>query len=470
MRSIAANPYLLRTLVWALNSPFSYGYHIACLNQVQLALTCAKPPSSTGALSLPTCVPMSTNTFGLITSIFTIGGLLGSLVASRFMHRFGRKGAIKINASLICAGSLIMTIAWNTGLLALGRFLIGIGAGIAICVLPIYLSEVAPPKVKGSVGVFNQLSIVIGLLLAQLVGVYLSTPGTQRWRFVFLVSAALNIIQLLFSPTVSDTPSWLNAVGREQEAKAVGSKLWKDDSPTLASSTTTHPEEEGLLRNNDDEPPQSRRSETNIAPLTIPELFKLEALRKPVAAVLLAMFSQQISGINAVIFYSNDILSRVVPVESASYISLGIAVLNALMTFPAITLIERLGRRKLLFGSMLGTLVSTVALAVGLNTGTPLLSSIGILTFVGSFAIGLGPVPYVLIGELVPFYASSPLSSTALSLGWVTNFVVGVGFLPLRDWLSRPGEGERRKGEGNVFFVFAGAFALCVVILSRLYR
>jgi MFS transporter, SP family, solute carrier family 2 (facilitated glucose transporter), member 3 len=127
---------------------------------------------------------------------------------------------------------------------------------------------------------------------------------------------------------------------------------------------------------------------------------------------------------HVVIFYSTDILSRVVPPEAASYISLGIAVLNAIMTFPAIVLIQQLGRRTLLvwiqspvpspnidtllqLGSMSVVAVSLYCIAIGLNAGIVLLSSSAILVFVGSFAIGLGPVPYVLVGELVPFYVCS---------------------------------------------------------------
>ncbi|KAG8929237.1 hypothetical protein FRC01_004639 [Tulasnella sp. 417] len=481
-------PYFISTLSWVLASPFLYGFHIAALNQVQSALQCFKsvpedpsfppytPPITNG---FPVCIPMSNATFGFVTSVFTIGGLLGSLSSTHLMNKYGRKGAVKFNSAFILAGSILMTMAWNAELLIAGRFVIGIGAGIAMCVGPIFLSEIAPQKIKGSVGVMNQLSVVFGLLLAQAIGLAFSTPDTHRWRVVFLTSSVLCLVQLLLSAGVADTPNWLTAVGRETEADDVASKLWRDHSPSSQRSPrpqpdALHAEAQSLLGGADGEEDArstSSRNETTIPPLTVADLFKLEPLRKPVTAVLLAMFGQQISGINAVIFYSNAILSRVMP-GAEGYISLGIAILNVIMTFPAVYLIERLGRRSLLLGSMLAVEISLIALALGLNGGVIALSTVAILAFVGSFAIGLGPVPFVLIGELVPFYAASATSSLALSVNWITNFVVGVAFLPLRDWLSSedPTKPSGRKGEGQIFLLFAAAFAVTAVLFAKEYK
>ncbi|KAG8900222.1 hypothetical protein FRC00_013879 [Tulasnella sp. 408] len=479
-------PYFISTITWVLASPFLYGFHIAALNQVQSALQCFKtvseepsPPYITAPITdgFPVCIPMSNATFGFVTSVFTIGGLLGSLSSTHLMNKYGRKGAVKFNSGFILAGSLLMTIAWNSGLLIAGRFIIGIGAGIAMCVGPIFLSEIAPQKIKGSVGVMNQLSVVFGLLLAQAIGLAFSTPDTHRWRVVFLTSSVLCLAQLLLSAGVADTPNWLTAVGRETEADDIASKLWRDHSPGSQRSPrpqheALHAEAQSLLAEGadgeDDGRSTSSRNETTIPPLSVVDLFKLEPLRKPVTAVLLAMFGQQISGINA---GNNAILSRVMP-GAEGYISLGIAILNAIMTFPAVYLIERLGRRSLLLGSMLAVEISLIALALGLNGGVIALSTVAILAFVGSFAIGLGPVPFVLIGELVPFYAASATSSLALSVNWITNFVVGVGFLPLRDWLSSedPTKPNGRKGEGQIFFLFAGAFAVTALLFAKEYR
>jgi len=179
----------------------------------------------------------------------------------------------------------------------------------------------------------------------------------------------------------------------------------------------------------------------------------------------LAMASQQFSGINAVLYYSNAILSKSLP-DFGPYVSLGITIVNVIMTFPPIILIERMGRTKLLTISALGALVSLFAVGFGLDTGFVTLSSIAILTFVMSFAIGLGPIPFVMIPEVSPAHAVSSLSSVALSLNWIINFVVGLIFLPLRNFLSG---GDAMK-EGRVFYVFVAVLFLSTFALSRLYR
>lgn len=121
---MASNSYFISTLSWVLTSPFLYGYHIAALNQVQLAIQCATdelPLAPHVPAGMPRCIPMSNATFGFVTSVFTIGGLIGSLSSTYFMNKFGRKGAVKFNALFILAGSALMTVAWSSFLLTLGR-------------------------------------------------------------------------------------------------------------------------------------------------------------------------------------------------------------------------------------------------------------------------------------------------------------------------------------------------------------
>jgi len=175
--------------------------------------------------------------------------------------------------------------------------------------------------------------------------------------------------------------------------------------------------------------------------------------------------SQQLSGINAILYYSNNILSNVLS-ESGAYVSLGITIVNTIMTFPPIFLIDRIGRRQLLLTSVVGALASLTFTGYGLNTGMMVTSSISIVTFVMSFAVGLGPVPFVIVSEVAPPHAVSALSSVALSLNWIANFLVGLAFLPLRNKLSG---GDPAK-EGRVFYVFAGLLFLCSFVFFRGYR
>jgi len=425
---------------WALIIAFQDGYHISALNQIQAVLTC-KIPS-------PQCIPMSDSTFSLVTAIFTVGGLSGSLFANLIMDKWGRRGAHRISAILIAFGTAFMGLSNSVSSLLIGRFLIGIGCGLGLCVGPIYLAEIAPSRISGTVGVFTQLALVLGVMVTQVAGIALATPST--WRFVFLISFILSVLQILFSPMIVESPTWLFNRSRLEEHKHAVGRLWHDVAL----------EEEPLLNENEEICEASPQKS-----LTIPQVFVTKSLRKPLIIVTLAMLSQQLSGVNAVLYYSNEILAKSLP-RFGPYISLIITVINVIMTFPPIILIERLGTKRLLKISTLGVLVSLLAVGWGLNSGASVLSSVAIVTFVMSVAVGLSPIPFVMIPEVSPPYAVSSLSSVALSLNWIANFCVGLVFLPIRNFLSG---GDMLK-EGRVFYIFVVVLSLSTWYLFRMYK
>ncbi|KII88903.1 hypothetical protein PLICRDRAFT_40541 [Plicaturopsis crispa FD-325 SS-3] len=440
---------------WVLVVSFQYGFHISALNQLQAVLTCrvADPAhSDRSSYGLPTCIPMSDATFSVVTAVFTVGGLAGSLCSNLVMDRWGRKAAIRASALHTALGAGLMTVSASITPLLLGRFLVGVGAGIGICVGPIYLSEIAPESIKGNVGVLTQLGIVLGIMITQAMGLRLATP--HQWRLVLLFSTALSVAQFFVSPFAVESPAWFDRKGRPDDRKTSARRLW---GITGAATPLAHDVEDPLL--------EERRDEPRAAAVTVPQALKAPELRRPLLIVSLAMMAQQISGVNAVLYYSNDILSKSLP-DLGPYVSLGITIVNVLMTFPPILLIERMGRKQLLQISVGGALLSLVGIGLGLNTGIVTLSSIAIMTFIMSFAVGLGPIPFVMIPEVSPPHAVSALSSVALSLNWIVNFIVGLVFLPLRNLLA----GGDPYREGIVFYVFAVVLFITTFSLSRVYR
>ncbi|KAH7927725.1 general substrate transporter [Leucogyrophana mollusca] len=441
--------------LWVLTVSFQYGYHTSALNQLQAVLTCKHADEiSLPYFGLPTCIPMSDATFSVVTSMFTVGGLFGSVFANVAMDRWGRKGATRASAALTAVGAALTGLAASISPLILGRFLVGVGAGLGICIGPIYLSEIAPSKIKGNLGVLTQMAIVIGIMVTQVMGFRFATP--REWRLVLFISSALSTFQFFISPCVTESPSYLQRRGLVEEQKAVIRRIWNSE---RIGDSERHDGEEPLLSERDEVPAEHQAS------VTVPQLLSARELRRPLLTIIFAMLSQQLSGINAVLYYSNDILSKSLP-EFAAYVSLAITIVNFFMTFPPIFLIERVGRKQLLLLSVGGALLSHLAVGYGLDTGFVTLSSIAITTFVMSFAIGLGPVPFVIIPEVAPIHAVSAISSVGLSLNWIVNFVVGLIFLPLRNFLA---SGDPMK-EGRVFYVFAAVLLSSTFVLSRLYR
>ncbi|OSD02784.1 general substrate transporter [Trametes coccinea BRFM310] len=454
--------------VWVLIVSFQYGFHISSLNQISDVLTCrtTEPGLPATYYGLPTCIPMDNATFSLLTSIYTVGGLLGSVGANVVMDRWGRKGACLASAFVMAVGAGFMGVAASLSPLLVGRLLTGVAAGLGLCVGPIYISEIAPAKIKGAVGVLTQFAIVIGIMITQAMGLQLATPRT--WRLVLLFSSALSLAQLLSGPIIVESPVWLNRHGLLRDKDASARRLWKVGHMLRSPDVANEDAEDPLLGADPDENQSlnpDRRADEHGAAVTVPQVVLRREFRKPLAIVCFSMLCQQLSGVNAVLYYSNTILAKALP-DLGPYVSLGITVVNFFMTAAPIFLIDRLGRKKLLSLSATGAIASLLGVGFGLDSGAVALASVAIIAFVASFAVGIGPIPFVMIPEVSPPQAVSALSSVGLSLNWVANFLVGLVFLALRDFLSH---GDPLK-EGRVFYVFAALLAFFTFMLFGLYR
>ncbi|OAV92812.1 hypothetical protein PTTG_07093 [Puccinia triticina 1-1 BBBD Race 1] len=439
---------------WIVISAFSYGYHISALNGAQDAISCrsnrARPDDQAlyPSLSLLTpCIAMSDTLFGLLTSSYTVGGFVGSMYASRVATGRGNRRTLVLSALAIAGGSLVMALANMFVLLLLGRTLVGVGCGLTTVLVPLSLADVAPSTIRGAIGVTNQLAIVLGIFAAQILSLPLATAF--RWRWIFAFSALVSLLQLVLAPLLA-----------ADLAADPSSDRSDDDDPLdfehealLAPAHSIHLQPPSV-------PPLPPLS---LAQLLRDQPWKLDpALASGLAIVLITQLAQQLSGINAVLYYSTSIMKSVLPTK-ALYISIFVTAINVLMTFPALFLVDKLGRKRLLVlsaGMMAGT---SLVLGVAINHELAHLSSLAIVLFVASFSLGLGPIPFVILSEVVPAYAVSAAGSLGLALNWAANFLVGLAFLPLRNRLATP-DGD---GDGNVFFIFTGLGALSTLLILR---
>ncbi|KAF5391717.1 hypothetical protein D9757_001669 [Collybiopsis confluens] len=450
----ALTPYGWLVILWITAIPFQYGYHISVLNQLHSVMSCEHAHV---LHHLPTCFEsLDDFTFSVVTSVFNLGGLLGSSQASDLMERLGRKGSARISSFLIALGSALMSFSGSVAALAIGRFLVGIGCGIGICLAPLYLNEVAPRNIASTVGVLTQMGIVIGIFLTQLLGVFFTSSNSgpnpsNSWRIVLFFSFAISLTQFFGTSVMIESPRFLRSqsLRAAEDARSIERRIWSERESDSVESP--------LL---DERDPEAHPSVPHNAssPLRVSQvLFKTPTnVRIPLVIISCAMVGQQFSGINAVLYYSNDILSQALP-ESGKY---------------------KLGRKPLLFLSVAGAVTSLIILGLGLDfagasgsqgpTAWTTVSSVFIVFFVMSFAIGLGPVPFVMIPEISPFHAVSALSTIALTLNWLTNFSVSLLFLPLRNALSGgpPNSPNHDPGKvGHVFWIFAAVLTLVMGIV-----
>lgn len=166
---------------------------------------------------------MNTDQFAVVSSIYTLGGLLGALAAGPCCNRFGRLRAMRLIAIFTIIGPIFESLANNIGVLIVGRILSGVGAGAAIVVVPIYISEIAPPKEKGMFGALTQISINVGILIAQLLGYFLSRG--KMWRIILATAGGFGVAQTLGLFVVPESPKWLAEHNHPQLARKILRKI-----------------------------------------------------------------------------------------------------------------------------------------------------------------------------------------------------------------------------------------------------
>jgi MFS family permease len=189
------------------------------LNAPQDVITCTRKSINDNGIGtgLPQCIPMNTTQLGLVSSIFTLGGLIGALGAGPVAARYGRLTTMRLTTIFCTLGPVGEALAPNIGALATGRFVSGLGAGAALVVVPIYLSEISPPRQKGFFGAFTQIMTNMGIFITQLLGYFLSHG--QMWRIILAAAGIIGLIQLAGLTLAIDSPKWQADQGRAVQAK-----------------------------------------------------------------------------------------------------------------------------------------------------------------------------------------------------------------------------------------------------------
>lgn len=399
---------------------------------------------------------MSEATFATISSVFTVGGLIGALCSGPFSSKRGRLLAMRITALLFLFGSLVETFAGNAPAMALGRFFSGIGAGGSTVIVPLYISEIAPPDARGFFGVMTQVSINVGILATQVLGLFLSYGGV--WRWILGAGALIGVSQVVGLLAVPESPAWTAAHGDVTRAKRTLQRIRGKDADiqdeVAAWGDDTNGEEQGLLS----EPSNS----TRVAPvhLGFAEVVRDPLYRPAIIAVVGVMAVQQFCGINSIIMYSVSLLADLLPISSA-FLTVIISIVNLAMTLACSPLPDRLGRKTCLLISVIGQGSSSFALALSIVLGYKVLSAISVLFFVAFFAVGLGPVPFILSSELVGQEAVGAAQSWCLAAAYVSTFFVAQFFPILNTALN-----NALGGHGWVYFIFAAVAAVSTLFIQ----
>jgi SP family galactose:H+ symporter-like MFS transporter len=364
---------------------------------------------------------------GVVVSAVLVGAVIGAGVGGDLADRYGRRTMIIVSGFIFGIGATTSTVGTllvpEVAVLMTGRITVGVGIGIASEVAPLYISEIAPARLRGSLVSLNQIALTTGIVVSYLVDYAFSSIG--GWRYMLglaIVPAAILVIGMVFVP---NTPRWLVTQARMDEARSVLKRIRPSGEVD---------KEVDEIRNGLEKQKAGRAELRN--PLVKPAL---------VVGVGLAIF-QQITGINTVIYYAPTIFQSAgfASASSAIFATASVGVVNVLMTLVAFLLLDRVGRRPLLLVGLLGMMASLIVLGLaffipGLSGVIGYVAAGSLMVYVGFFAIGLGPVFWLLISEIYPLKVRGLAMSIASEANWGSNLVVAFTFLTLINLLSRSG-------------------------------
>lgn len=357
----------------------------------------------------------------VVVSAVLLGAVAGAAFGGKLADALGRRKLLIQVAILFIIGAIGTALASTPTLLAIGRVVVGIAIGIASFTAPLYISEVSPPAIRGKLVSLNQLMITLGIVVSYLADYGLADKEAWRWMFgLAAIPALILLIGLFFVP---ESPRWLMGRSREDEARAVLQRIREssDVSAELAEIKEDLSLQEGGWR----------------------ELLNVSLRRPLIIGIGLAIF-QQFTGINTVIYYAPTIfqLAGLHSASAAILATVGVGVVNVLLTIVALRILDRAGRRPLLLWGLVGMVISLGVLGAAflLAGSSPIVAWLAVISlalYVACFAIGLGPVFWLLISEIYPLKIRGRAMGVATMMNWGSNLIVALTFLSLLHSLGR---------------------------------
>lgn len=379
--------------------------------------------------------------YGFSVASALLGTFIGALFAGIPGDRLGSRDSLKIVGLMYVVSALGCALCWNIESFYVFRFIGGLAIGASSVLAPVYISELAPAERRGTLTGLFQFNIVFGILLAYASNLAVDqlAAGADWWRVKLGIAAAPAILFALLMYTIPQSPRWLALRGRLDEARASLRRVGIDDTESRLVE---------FARAND----QAR--------LNAGERLFVAAHRKPIVlAILLAMFNQ-LSGINAILYYLNDIFAAAgFQGTASSWPPVIVAAANLLATVIALSVIDRFGRRKLLLVGALGTAaaLAVAAFIFGTGQGKEYLLYV-LIVFISFFAFSQGAVIWVYLAEIFP----TPVRARGQALGsathWGMNALIAFGFPVVAQYT-----------QALPFWLFAGAMLVQVVVIWRYF-
>ncbi len=366
---------------------------------------------------------------GFATGSLALGAIIGCLIAGTFSDKYGRRHALLLAATVFFFSSLAMAFSPGRDSFIFFSFCAGIGVGMASVLSPMYIAEISPPSIRGRMVAINQLTIVIGILVTNLVNFYLRNFGEDAWRWMFGLGAIPALLFVIGAWWLPESPRWLLSKGNATKAKTVlekiGNEVYVEETLNSIQRTVVTKEKTGYG-----------------------QVFQRAVLPAVIIGIGLAVF-QQLCGINVVFNYTAKIFDSIGASQDDQLLqTVFIGAVNLTFTLVAMLLVDKLGRKPLMLIGAAGLAILYIVVAQMLNSGSTQVAWY-LLAAIGIYAMTLAPVTWVLISEIFPNKIRGAATSIAVVSLWLAYFILIFTFPVLFS-----------KLKDNTFYIYS---AICVL-------
>ncbi|MGN6129708.1 MAG: sugar porter family MFS transporter [Nocardioidaceae bacterium] len=377
-----------------------------------------------------------------IVAVILIGAMIGAGISGYLSEKISRKWTKLISGCVYVVGALGCAFAQDVTWLIAARFVLGLSVGTASFVAPEYIAEQTPPKIRGGTVTYNQVMVTLGILVAYVVG-YVFQGFAANWRWMLGIAAlpgAALAVSMVFVP---HSPRWLVKKGRVDEAREVLEKT--------RSESDVDQELEDIEDVTEKESSWSLR-----------DLFGSRVRPLMVVGLGLALF-QQFVGVNTVIYFASTILHYTgSSTDQSVMLAIFVGVTNFVVTIVAVLVMDWVGRRPLLIGGTATLCVALVVLGLyfqlpSLSHGASWLGLVCVIVYIIGFAVGLGPVFWLMISEIYPLQFRSLAMAVATIGNWAANFIVSYFFL----------QETKAIGRGPTFWIYAGLSVVAIAFFLK---